>query len=340
MTHVRPLDHLGSIKLKLGAVILGSVVTTVATLSIGYSLRWPVALRVALALLLSLAIVQLLSRGMTSPLREMAAAARAMARGDYSRRVHATSRDEVGELARAFNTMAAELAAIDRTRRDFVANASHELRTPITALQAVLENIVDGVTRPNAATLRSMLRQTQRLTRLVDQLLDLSRLESGAVPVERHAVPLSAFLRDVVADVATGPLAATGRPIPTVRVEPADLTVSADPERLHQVLSNLLDNALRHSPNGTPVEVTARESRDRVILEVSDDGPGIPAAEAKRVFERFYRRDTGRAESDGGSGLGLAIAQGIVELHGGDIRIAANTPRGCRVVVELPKVAT
>src|SRR5215213_3194147 len=123
---------------------------------------------------------------MTSPLREMAAAASAMARGDYGRRVRATSRDEVGELARAFNAMAAELSDADRMRRELVANVSHELRTPLGALQALLENLADGVEPPDPAALRTALAQTERLGRLVAQLLDLSRLESGTLPAERN----------------------------------------------------------------------------------------------------------------------------------------------------------
>ena len=141
-------------------------------------------------------MVQLLARGMTSPLREMAAATRAMARGDYGRRVTATSRDEVGELARAFNPMAAELAEVDRMRRDLVANVSHELRTPITALQAGLENLVDGVEPPDPDRLRTMLRQVERLGRLVTQLLDLSKLESGAIPLQRSAFEVRPVLED------------------------------------------------------------------------------------------------------------------------------------------------
>jgi signal transduction histidine kinase len=142
---MRPLDRIGRIKLKLGAAILAAVAVTVVVVSAGEQAGvWPVFTGV-IAAVLALAVVQLLAHGMTSPLREMAAAAKAMAHGDYDRRVTATSRDEVGELARAFNAMAAELAEADRMRRDLVANASHELRTPIGALRATLENLIDGV---------------------------------------------------------------------------------------------------------------------------------------------------------------------------------------------------
>ena len=147
---------------------------------------------------IGLLVVQLLARGMTSPLREMAAAASAMARGDHAVRVRATSRDEVGELARAFNTMAAELADVDRQRRELVANVSHELRTPIGALQALLENLADGVEPPDPATLRVALAQTERLGRLVAQLLDLSRMESGALPLRPVAFAVRPLLEQAL----------------------------------------------------------------------------------------------------------------------------------------------
>ena len=168
---MRPLDRLSSIKVKLSVVIVATVAGTVVVLIATLRLGWPLEVRTFVAAAIALAIVQFLARGMTSPLREMAAAATAMARGDYGRRVRATSRDEVGDLARAFNAMAAELADVDRMRRDLVANVSHELRTPIGALQALLENLVDGVEPVDPAALRTALGQTERLGRLVEQLL-------------------------------------------------------------------------------------------------------------------------------------------------------------------------
>src|SRR5204863_8738114 len=138
------------------------------------------------AMIVALTTLQFLAHGLTSPLREMTAAAKAMAQGDYTRRVRATSRDEVGQLAEAFNQMAADLAAADRQRRELIANVSHELRTPITALQGLLENIVDGVARAEPATMRTALAQTQRLGRLVAELLDLSPLHPGPVPLNRE----------------------------------------------------------------------------------------------------------------------------------------------------------
>jgi signal transduction histidine kinase len=284
---------------------------------------------------LSLLMIQLLARGMTSPLREMAAAARAMARGDYGRRVTASSRDEVGELARAFNQMAADLAEVDRMRRDLVANVSHELRTPITALQAGLENLVDGVEPPDPDRLRTMLKQAERLGRLVTQLLDLSRLESGAIPLQRSAFEV----RPVLEDAADESRLHAPHVQVSVQVDEPGLVADGDPERVHQVVANLLENAIRHSPTGGKVEIRARPDKGRVAIEVLDEGPGIPEEEASRVFERFYRADTARSSSAGGAGLGLAIARWIVDLHGGDIRAERRAPTGCRMVVLLPGAA-
>ena len=332
---MRPLDPLSSIKFKLGVIIVAAVGVTVLVHTLGLRAELPLALVGLAAGTLALVVVQILARGMTSPLREMAAASRAMARGDYSRRVTATSRDEVGELARAFNVMAAELAETDRMRRDLVANVSHELRTPISALRAALENMVDGVEPPDEATLRTMLSQAERLGRLVDQLLDLSRLEAGVVPLERRRFRVDEVLARVVEE--SGMQRDDGNGIAVrVSVEPPDLEVSGDPERIHQVVANLLDNAIRHSPASGSVVLRAAARAGQVSIEVHDQGPGIPPEDTDRVFERFYRADRARSSTDGGSGLGLSIARWIVDLHGGAIRAEPNTPRGTRMVVSLP----
>jgi signal transduction histidine kinase len=248
---------------------------------------------------------------MTKPLRQMTAAARAMARGDYTRSVRATSRDEVGELANAFNKMAADLAAADQQRRELIANVSHELRTPIAAVQAVLENVVDGVAPADPTTLRTALAQTERLGRLVAELLDLSRVDAGVTPLDLEHFELGPMLAEVVAEVE---VAGRGNRF-TVDVPPGK--VYADRPRLHQVLWNLLDNAARHGPQGGEVAISARFAETAVVLEVSDEGPGIAPQDRERVFQRFVRGE----RAGGGTGLGLAIARWVVDLHGGDIRV-------------------
>ena len=332
---MRPLDRVGSIKLTLGIAIVVAVAVSALVSTIGFRLGWPVWVRPIVAAAIALVLVQVLAHGMTSPLREMAAAAERMAAGDWDQRVRATSADEVGQLARAFNAMAAELALVDRTRKDLVANVSHELRTPIAALQARLENLVDAVDTPDPELLASMLEQTKRLSRLVAQLLDLSRLESGVVPFRREIIDVAPLVDAVAAEAR---LQAPDRTIET-HVEPG-LRLDADADRIHQVLANLTANALDHSPADRPVRLAAGRDADAVVLAVSDEGPGIPAAESDRVFERFYRVDASRAGTTGGAGLGLSIARWIVDLHGGDIRPEPNAPTGCTMVVRLPLAGT
>jgi signal transduction histidine kinase len=328
---VRPLDRIGSIKLKLGVLVAVAVAvaavlpTAAARAGVGPWLAIPATVAVALV------VTQLLARGMTSPLREMTAAARSMATGDYTRRVHAGSRDEVGELARAFNRMAADLEAVDRHRRDLVASVSHELRTPVSALQAVLENLVDGVAAPDRATLETALQQTVRLGRLVSDLLDLSRVDAGIVPLAHEPVACEPFLRAAVEEARM-----VGRDVEyAVDVRPPDLVLHGDPARLHQLVANLLDNAGRHSPAGATVHVRARRETGRVVLEVVDEGPGIPEQDRSAVFERF----TTGATSDGGTGLGLAIARWITDLHRGSIAVA-DAPHGCRIRAAIPQEET
>ncbi len=331
---MRPLDRLGSIKVKLGVVIVATVAGTVVVLALGHRAGLSLPVRTALAAVLGLATVQILARGMTSPLRDMAAASTAMARGEYDRRVRATSRDEVGDLARAFNAMAAELGDADRMRRELVANVSHELRTPLAALQALLENLADGVEPPDPLALRTALGQTERLGRLVTQLLDLSRLESGGLALQPQEFGMRELLEQAARECTLG-----DRPVRLkVCVEPGDLQTTGDPERLHQVVANLLDNAVRHSPPEGRVWISAHAATaGRTTIVVADEGAGIPPDEAERVFERFHRTDAARTTRDGGTGLGLAIARWIVDAHGGVIRAEQREPHGCRMVVELPR---
>jgi two-component system sensor histidine kinase BaeS len=322
---LRPLDAARSIKTKLGLLVAVTVTVASVLAVVGTRLGVSPWATVPLAVGAALVVTQLLARGMTSPLREMTVAAQRMAQGDYSQRVRATSGDEVGELARAFNRMSATLELVDRHRRDLVANVSHELRTPISALQAVLENLADGVSQPTPEELRSAHAQTERLGRLVGDLLDLSRVEEGVLPLRLDELAVAGFLEDAVAQARVDSLRYS------VLVTPRDLRVQADPDRLHQLLANLLDNAARHSPAGGEVRVLATSHGDRVRLEVLDEGPGIAPAERALVFERFT---TSNAHSSG-TGLGLAISRWVVQLHGGTIAVA-DSDHGCRIQVLLP----
>ncbi|HEV2783234.1 MAG TPA: HAMP domain-containing sensor histidine kinase [Actinophytocola sp.] len=313
---MRALDPVPRIKVKLAILMVAS-----GAVAFGYfwwQIGWLPPKTVLTAMALALITSQVLAHGMTRPLREMTAAAQAMARGDYTRRVRATSRDEVGQLADAFNRMSADLAAADRQRRELIANVSHELRTPISALRAVLENLVDGVTTPDGATLRTALAQSERLSGLVTDLLDLSRIDAGAISLNRKVFDLGPLLSEVVAEAEVN-AAAAGRTVRiAAEVDPPGATAYADRARLHQVLVSLLDNAVTHGPADGRVQVLARTAGDRLTIEVRDEGPGIAPEERDRVFQRFAR---GERATGGGTGLGLAIARWVVELHGGTIAV-------------------
>ena len=334
MNTERPLDGIRSIRAKLGLLVAASVVATVLVAEVADAGRVPRWVSVPVTVVAALAVTQWLARGMTSPLREMTAAARRMAGGDYGQRVTASSSDEVGDLSRAFNAMAADLASADTQRRQLVATVSHELRTPLTAQRALLENLVDGVVSPDDDALRGALHQSERLSALVTDLLDLSRIDAGVAPLSVTDVCVTDLLRAAVAEAAVD-----GRPV-RVRHEtqPPDLTVQADPARLAQLVANLVDNAVRHSPPGGQVLLTAGPSPTDDTwweLEVRDEGPGIPADRVERVFDRFGSGD----DSGGGTGLGLAIARWVCELHGGTITALPTEAggSGARLRAVLPR---
>jgi signal transduction histidine kinase len=325
----------------VGAVYLahrvegGGIAGAVAgTASFVWSQRWALLLAGAVAASIALGLARFLARGMTTPLRDMAEASSRMARGDYRQRVESRSRDEVGRLAVAFNRMAGEMEGVERLRRELVANVSHELKTPIAALQAQLENLLDGVEEPRPELLAVMLQQTERLSRLVEQLLDLSRLESGDIPMRIEPVALAPLVDRVVGEVRVA------RPDREIRVHnevPEDFPpVAADRERIHQVLMNLLDNAFRFTPPGGVVTVSAVGRGEVSEVSVADTGPGIPSEHLPYVFERFYRVDPSRSREDGGTGIGLAIARSVIEAHGGRIWAESRVGRGSRFTFALP----
>src|SRR5690625_3626487 len=222
---LRPLDPVRSIKAKLGYIIVATVVIYMLVTWAGLRFGFGVLRTFPVAFIASLLVTQILARGMTRPLREMTAAAGRMAQGDYSTRVTTNSQDEVGELAAAFNSMAADLDSLDAQRREMVANVSHELRTPVAALRAQMENLADGVIEPDPAALEAALAQTERLSRLVSYLLDLSRLEAGAADLSLEPIVMEPFLQDVIADARH----TSSKPLEwKVHTRPLDLTLIAE----------------------------------------------------------------------------------------------------------------
>jgi signal transduction histidine kinase len=332
MRLARPLDRISSIKVKLSILIVAAVAMTALTSQIGFWLGWPVWVRPIVSGVAALGMVQYLARGMTKPLRRMAMATSAMAGGDYSRRIEPNGSDEVAQLARSFNAMAGEMAETDRLRKEFVANASHELRTPVAALRSTLENLVDGVGQPDAETLGRMLARAEHLSTLVGQLLDLSRLDSITDLTDVHPVDIGDMLHDVAEEIRLV------NPHADVVVRcPFDLKVEGQPARLRQVFVNIIGNAARFSHPGEPVMVTLTQNNGSAGVSVRDTGPGIPENERHRVFERFWQAGGTARTGSGGAGLGLAISKQIVDQHGGSIEVRENKPRGACFVVTLPR---
>jgi len=316
---LRPLDPVRSIKMKLALLVAASGALTALLELYGLIiLGWRPRYSLSLAVLIALAFSQLLGHGMTSPLRQITAAARELARGRPAPPIRISSRDEVGELALAFTAMARALAGADQQRRELLANVGHELRTPVTALRAQLENLVDGVRPADSPALAEVLGQVERLGDLLTDLLDLARADGGAAPLTRGPVPMLALVESIVAQVRA---ARPGRSI-EVLVSP-DLVVDADPHRLGQVITNLVDNAGRHAPDGGLVVVRAgADPAGGLILEVSDNGPGIPPERWETVFERF-RGSTGEmaiissAPASGGRSAGSRLLPSASDVFAG-----------------------
>lgn len=323
-----PLARAASLKVKLGALVGVSVLVATVLATIGARSAVTPWLVVPVTVALALGVTQWLASGMTAPLRAMTSAAGAMARGDYSARIVASGRDEVADLAQAFTSMAQELRDADQHRRDLIATVSHELRTPAAALRALVENMADGITPADSQHLGAALGQAERLGDLLTDLLALSRLDAGLSELRLEPVLVADLLTGVAAE-----LTASGRTISTdISVTPSGLTVAAEAPRLRQAVTNLLDNAVRHTPPGTSIALHARALSDEWQLDVIDAGPGIAVADRERIFERF-----GTAAA-GGTGLGLAITRWVAVLHGGSV--AAIDPEagrpGARLRLTLP----
>lgn len=312
--------------------VLAFVLAWIATM---LGLNGWIALPVAIAA--TLVFTYVTSRHLNSPLAQMIDAAEAMAEGDYSARVHLkkSSHDEVGELAAAFNTMADELEHADQMRRDMIANVSHELRTPVSALQAMVENMADGIVEPTPANMESILTQTHRLSDLISFLLDLSRLEAGAASLEIVPIHLAEFISET-----TGPLEYTdadhGHTIEQ-RI-PDDLNLEGDEARLHQLFTNIIANALKHSPDNTAILIEAHDddSNDTIVVNVVNFGSHIPESVRNDIFRRFVKGKSGPGTESGGTGLGLSIARWAAQLHGGTVQVI-NDPRGVNFEIVLPR---
>ncbi|ANS79563.1 sensor kinase, two-component system [Serinicoccus hydrothermalis] len=331
----RPLDGVGSITVKIGVLVTLSILAAVVVSEVGDRAGVSAWLSIPVSVAAALFVTQWLARGMTAPLRQMTVAAGRMAGGDYSTRIAASASDEVGQLGTAFNTMSAELEGADRQRRELLATVSHELRTPLAAQRALLENLVDGVVTPDDRSLQTALEQSERLSALVQDLLDLSRVEAGVATLDFEPVQVADLLARC-AEEARAVVAARGHAVSVEVDAPEDLQARVDRARLTQAVTNLLDNAVRHSPESGTVRVVARADGSGWSLAVGDEGPGFPPGRSEEMFARFGVGD----DAGGGTGLGLSIVRWVCELHGGTVRALeegpGSTTTGAVVRVELP----
>ena len=288
------------------------------------------------AAVLALVLTVVLSRRILGPVEALTAAVRAMERGDLTQRVRVESRDEVGELARAFNSMAGSLARNEQLRKNMVTDVAHELRTPLSNILGYLEAMRDGVLAPDQKTLDSAYEEAIQLSRLVDDLQELALAEAGQLRLDRDLTDIAEVVDRAIRSVAPQ---ASAKDIAIATDLPEDLPpLNIDPGRIAQVLQNLLANAVAHTPSGGSVRVGAKRARGWVEVSVSDTGSGIPAEHLPYIFERFYRVDPSRARSTGGSGIGLAISRQLVEAHGGRIWAESEPGRGSVFRFSLPLV--
>ena len=273
-----------------------------------------------------------------APLAGVMNAADAVADGDLSVRLKSEHHGDMGRLEDSFNSMVVELQRADRLRRSLTADVAHELRTPIHILQGNLEGILDGVYPADEDQINSLLSETRRLSRLVEDLQTLSLAESGQLPLRIEQLGIAALLTDIETSfTALAEADGVGLLVRTVGT-PEDLTLEGDRGRLYQVLSNLAANALRHTPAGGSVIIEAASEVDGMRVVVSDTGAGIPSEDLENIFERFWRGDLSRARSPrgGGTGLGLAITRQLVEAHGGTIQAANRPEGGAEFTIVLP----
>jgi signal transduction histidine kinase len=289
------------------------------------------------ATLVALLLGILISRTLTRPIRELTAATHAISEGNFDQQVPVRSKDEMGELARAFNRMSTELARSIHTRRQMTADIAHELRTPLSLILGHAEAVHDGVLPPTRENFEIVREEAERLEHLVDDLRTLSLADAGELKLNPQTFSVSKLMQDLSAHYQ---FQTQQKNIDLqLDLDPTLPDLTADPARITQVLTNILDNALRHTPAGGRVILSARLTSEGIELSVRDTGPGLASEDLDRIFDRFYRADAARHRADGGSGLGLAIARSIVQAHGGGIRAESQLGDGLKVIITLPETA-
>ncbi len=323
----------------MGGMMGGTSVFQNFQSAINETLLWGVSVSILAAVLISL----LVSRQVVSRVQSMTQASQYIAAGHYAQRVQAPhglldEQDELGTLAMSFNRMAEKLEQTESMRRQLIGDVSHELRTPLTAIKGSMEGLIDGVLPADAATFEQIQQEAARLERLVDDLQELSRVEARAYQLDLQSIQIADLINATVTRLK-GQFEAKGVALQTDL--PSELQpVEADHDRLNQVLTNLIGNALQYTPQGGKVTVRAAQVGDEVQVSVTDTGVGIANEHLAQIFDRFYRVDKSRSRAGGGSGIGLTIARFLVEAHGGRIRAESPGPgEGSTFTFTLPVAA-
>jgi signal transduction histidine kinase len=300
----------------------------------------PILLSGSAGLLLAIIATLLLSRAFTHPLHDLRKAAEDIAAGNYSRRVAATGGDEVGVVGQAFNRMAEAVERARAQQRAFLANVSHELKTPLTSLIGFSQALMDGSLHTDQEKLRAatiLNEEAQRVLRMSQELLDLARVESGQITLNPHPVDLGGQLEQEIEIVRTR---AQARSLALQLAVPSTLPpVQADPDRLHQILENLLDNAVKYAPEGTEVRISAEAGPNGAVTAVVRNQVGSPAPDPERMFDRFYRGDPSRSSSAGGVGLGLAISRELAIAQEGSLQAELGAGGSLYLKLALPAVS-
>jgi two-component system sensor histidine kinase BaeS len=278
-----------------------------------------------------------LGRRILEPLRQLRAASKLLAAGDLGARASESGPRELLEVGASFNEMAASIERLFDARRELVAWASHDLRTPIASLRAMVEALEDGLATP-AEYVPAIRAQTEILSGLVEDLFELATIDAGALTLDLRDAPLGELITGCLEALEADARAQDIRL--QARLDPADPEVRIAPDKVRRVLLNLVANAMRHSPPHGEVSVVVESDTDHVVVAVEDTGDGLTPAAPQRMFERFWRDDDSRARSSGGAGLGLAIAQGLVQAHGGKIWAENRRGGGARVAFTLPLART
>ncbi len=284
-------------------------------------------------LVLMIFIARKITNYLVKPIKKMTEVTKRMAAGDFSERVMINQKDELGELTHSFNTMAISLQEVEEKRKEFLANVSHELRTPISYMKGFTEGVEEGVVEIEKY-ITIMKRETSRLERLIHDLLDLAQLEGDSYPMKSTPISFAQLIIDVVERFE---IEWKERGIEVILDIDEDIIIYGDFDRLEQVVSNLLQNAIRHSGNDSNIEVSLVENKEKeAVMQIKDEGEGIPEKDLPKVLDRFYRVNKARTRKDGGTGIGLAIVHQIIKKHEGTILIKSKLGIGTTVTVKLP----